>query len=360
MPSLFLVLFLLFLFFQASWCLLLPSSRLWLPAAQLRNAGARLKLSPRRDMKKDRGEEDKLSNYQENRRERPAAVGKETTFNTIARSVPFRNYLTAPIISIASIYLTQGLLGLTSLARTFLLKDSLGLDPSAAAALGGVFVIPWTIKPLYGIVTDTFPLFGSRRKSYLILGGLGAALSNLLLSFPSLRLSFASTSSQLLFVLFCAILSSGCIAMTDVVADSIVVEETRRVESAREGSPAELAKQEGSEEGEEMDGFQIPLTGPNLQSLCWGAAAVGGILSSYSSGELVDVVGPEGVYRWEPSASSGFSLSMAKLVFVGSFESFASFRSAISHFYITSSSPSPPSSSPKLGMPPFCLSWWPL
>ena len=154
--------------------------------------------------------------------------------------------------------------------------------------------------------------------------------------------------------------SYGDAAATDVVADSIVVEETRRVESAREGSAAELAKQEGSEEGEEMDGFQIPLTGPNLQSLCWGAAAVGGILSSYSSGELVDVVGPEGVYRWEPSASSGFSLSMAKLVFVGSFESFASFRSAISHFYITSSSPSPPSFSPKLGMPPFCLSWWPL
>jgi len=196
--------------------------------------------------------------------------------------LPFAAYLTPPILSIASIYLPQGLLGLTSLARTFLLKDSLHLDPATSSALGGLFVIPWTIKPLYGIISDTFPLFGSRRKSYLILGGLGAALSNLLLSFPALRSTFGE-GNEVLFVVACSIVGSGCIALTDVVADGIVVEETRRVEDDLAPPPPPSS---------------IPLTGPNLQSLCWGAAAFGGILSSYSSGSLVDTVGPEGVYRY--------------------------------------------------------------
>eukprot|EP00520_Triparma_pacifica_P019005 CAMPEP_0118669768 /NCGR_PEP_ID=MMETSP0785-20121206/21087_1 /TAXON_ID=91992 /ORGANISM="Bolidomonas pacifica, Strain CCMP 1866" /LENGTH=314 /DNA_ID=CAMNT_0006564493 /DNA_START=80 /DNA_END=1021 /DNA_ORIENTATION=- len=170
---------------------------------------------------------------------------------------------------------TQGLLSLTSLARTFLLKDSLHLEPAEAAALGGLFVIPWTIKPIYGILTDTFKLAGSRRKSYLILGGLGASLSNYLLSLPNLRLLF-NPQNQITFVVICAIVGSGCIALTDVVADGIVVEETRRVEDFRNKTEEDLAHSGGKGSNE------IPLTGPNLQSLCWGAAATGGILSSYS------------------------------------------------------------------------------
>lgn len=32
--------------------------------------------------------------------------------------------------------------------------------------------IPWMIKPLYGFVTDTFPVMGCRRRPYLIICGL--------------------------------------------------------------------------------------------------------------------------------------------------------------------------------------------
>ena len=34
----------------------------------------------------------------------------------------------------------------------------------------------------------------------------------------------------------------------------------------------------------------------SLQSLCWGSAAVGGVLSAYFSGSLVDAWGPRGVF----------------------------------------------------------------
>ena len=141
-------------------------------------------------------------------------------------------------------------------------------------------------------MSDSIPLFGSRRKSYLILAAIGAALANLLLSFPSLRSVFGE-DNQVWFVVSCAVFGSGCIAVTDVVADGIVVEETRRVEAELLPVAAETM---GEEEGLSLPRFE--LTGPNLQSLCWGSAAVGGILSSYSSGALVSQIGPEGVYRY--------------------------------------------------------------
>ncbi|GMH77968.1 hypothetical protein TL16_g07606, partial [Triparma laevis f. inornata] len=184
---------------------------------------------------------------------------------------------TPSILSISTIYLTQGLLSLTSLSRTFLLKDSLHLDPATATALSGIFVLPWTIKPLYGIISDTFPILGSKRKVYLLLAGIGASLANLGLSFPELRSVFGPENQVAIVVAF-SIFASGCIAVTDVVADSIVVEETRKVEG--------------------INNNEDKTAGPNLQSLCWGSAAVGGILSAYSSGQLIETIGPEGVYRY--------------------------------------------------------------
>jgi len=32
--------------------------------------------------------------------------------------------------------------------------------------------LPWIVKPFWGVLTDTVPLFGYRRKSYLILFGI--------------------------------------------------------------------------------------------------------------------------------------------------------------------------------------------
>jgi len=60
------------------------------------------------------------------------------------------------------------------------------LDVRAAAAqvalLTGISAAPWVMKPLYGFLSDTVPIFGYRRRSYLIICGiLGARL------FPAAR-----------------------------------------------------------------------------------------------------------------------------------------------------------------------------
>lgn len=86
------------------------------------------------------------------------------------------------IIAIVTIYFVEGALGLARLAQTYLLKDELSLGPAELAALTGIFALPWTIKPLYGFLSDGFPLFGYKRKSYLVVAGLLGATSYAVLS----------------------------------------------------------------------------------------------------------------------------------------------------------------------------------
>jgi folate/biopterin transporter len=70
------------------------------------------------------------------------------------------------------------------------------------------------------------------------------------------------------------LLSSACIAMSDVVADGIVVTRTRQA-----------ANQNNSQ-----------AVAGGLQSLCWGAAATGGLLSAYFSGSLLTVMSTRDVF----------------------------------------------------------------
>ena len=80
--------------------------------------------------------------------------------------------LTPTTYSIMVVYFVQGALGIAALARTYFLKDQLGLAPAEQAALMGVTTLPWVIKPVYGFLTDGLPIFGLRRKPYLVIGGL--------------------------------------------------------------------------------------------------------------------------------------------------------------------------------------------
>ncbi|KAF8392376.1 hypothetical protein HHK36_022718 [Tetracentron sinense] len=158
-------------------------------------------------------------------------------------------------IAVAMVYFVQGVLGLSRLAVSFYLKDDLHLDPAETAVISGVSALPWLVKPLYGFISDSFPLFGYRRRSYLVLSGLLGALSwSLMATFVDSKYSAA----------FCILLGSLSVAFSDVVVDSMVVERARGESQSTSGS---------------------------LQSLCWGSSAFGGIVSAYFSGSLVDSYG---------------------------------------------------------------------
>jgi len=199
---------------------------------------------------------------------------RETLKNTIFLGVD----PTPDVIAIATIYFVEGALGLARLAQTFLLKDELHLGPAELSALTGIFTLPWTIKPLYGFLSDGFPLFGYRRRSYLVLAGLTGFFSysavghNFWGLLDNTSRGGGDATMTLSYTVAALVLSSACIAVSDVVADGIVVQKTR-----------ESAKTDPSLAG-------------GLQSLCWGSAAVGGLLSAYFSGSLLETMKPQDIF----------------------------------------------------------------
>eukprot|EP00798_Chlamydomonas_sp_ICE-L_P004598 gene4599-14789_t len=148
--------------------------------------------------------------------------------------------------------------------------------------------MPWVVKPLYGFISDSIPLFGYRRRSYLVLCGLTGNTSLAASSHSGEHIinggphyghckSLGTAFSTLAWLLLATVVNTSSMAVltmvvaslgtafSDVVVDSIVVERARGEPQATSGS---------------------------LQSLCWGSSAVGSIASAYFSGSLVDAYGP--------------------------------------------------------------------
>jgi len=203
---------------------------------------------------------------------------------------------TPDLFAICTIYFVQGALGLARLAQTFLLKDEFHLGPAEMSATLGILVLPWTIKPLYGFLSDGFPIFGYRRRSYLVLAGIVGFLS-----YVSLALGLGGggdvlagsdigpNNMALTVALISLLLSSASIALADVVADGIVVQKTR--DAAMNGGDAAIAG--------------------GLQSVCWGSASIGALISAYFSGSLLEIMSPRDVFGIAsilPLAVGGMSL----------------------------------------------------
>ena len=68
-------------------------------------------------------------------------------------------------------YLNTGMKTMTSLAFLDLFKTKYMLEPSETQQLTAIMTLSWTPKLFYGIISDTFPILGTRKKSYIILMG---------------------------------------------------------------------------------------------------------------------------------------------------------------------------------------------
>ncbi|MEY2859072.1 MAG: hypothetical protein RLZZ74_3385, partial [Cyanobacteriota bacterium] len=173
----------------------------------------------------------------------------------------FSNEPTAELFGILTVYFVQGILGLARLAVSFFLKDDLGLSPAEVAALTGITALPWVIKPLFGFISDGLPILGYRRRPYLILSGLLGSASWLALA-TLVDNAFAAT----LVILF----TSLSVAISDVIVDSLIVERARSESLVQSGS---------------------------LQSLSWGASALGGLITAYFSGLLLQHLSSNQVFE---------------------------------------------------------------
>ena len=65
--------------------------------------------------------------------------------------------------------------GIVWVPLTHFLKETQGWGPTEISASLAVVDLPWVIKPLYGLLSDFVPLFGSRRRAWLLLASLAGS-----------------------------------------------------------------------------------------------------------------------------------------------------------------------------------------
>ncbi|MCS6942331.1 MAG: folate/biopterin family MFS transporter [Geminocystis sp.] len=178
----------------------------------------------------------------------------------IEEKLLFGNRLTPELVAILTVYFVQGILGLARLAVSFFLKDDLHLSPAQVSLLMGIAALPWVTKPLIGFFSDGRPIFGYRRRSYIVLSGFLGALA---------WLSLATIVNDLIGAIIAILGTSLSVAMSDVIVDSVVVERAKSESLAKAGS---------------------------LQSLTWGFSALGGIITAYFSGLLLEYLSNRQVF----------------------------------------------------------------
>lgn len=97
----------------------------------------------------------------------------------------------------------------------FLLKEHLHLNVEQVAGFFFWAMMPWNLKPFAGILTDAFPLFGTRRRHYMMLG---AALAGICWAIMSI------VPRQYNALLSAAILINVCIVVASTVMGGLMVE----------------------------------------------------------------------------------------------------------------------------------------
>ncbi|MBV8119055.1 MAG: MFS transporter [Alphaproteobacteria bacterium] len=122
----------------------------------------------------------------------------------------------------ALVYIVEGLGqtgGLIAQPLNYYLKQVFDWTPLQVTAGLTVLNLPWIIKPVYGIVSDFVPLFGYRRKAYLILANIAAAAAY----FWVTRLS---APRPLILVL---LLTAYAMAISSTLCGAVLVENGQRL-----------------------------------------------------------------------------------------------------------------------------------
>ncbi len=179
---------------------------------------------------------------------------------SLKQRVFFGNEPTPELIAILLVYFVQGILGLGRLAVSFFLKDELAMSPAEVSALLGIVAIPWMIKPLFGFISDGVPILGYRRRPYIIFSGILGAFS---------WVALAKWVHTPLEATVAIAISSLSVAISDVIVDSLIVQRVQKESVSSTGS---------------------------LQSLCWSASALGGLITAYFSGSLLETFSNQSVF----------------------------------------------------------------
>jgi MFS family permease len=122
----------------------------------------------------------------------------------------------------ALVYIVEGLGqtgGLIAQPLNYFLKERYGWTPVQVTAYLTVLNFPWIIKPVYGLVSDFIPLFGYRRKAYLVLANGAAAAAYF-------WVAWLTAPAEILFAL---LLTSYAMAASSTLSGAVLVENGQRL-----------------------------------------------------------------------------------------------------------------------------------
>jgi MFS family permease len=125
----------------------------------------------------------------------------------------------------AIVYVVEGLGqvgGLISQPLAYYLKETQGWTPLQVTASLSVITFPWIIKPLWGVISDFVPLFGYRRKAYLLLASLMAIAAYA-------GITQLTAPGPLISVL---LLSAYAMAITSTLCGAVLVENGQRLRAS--------------------------------------------------------------------------------------------------------------------------------
>eukprot|EP00418_Pyrodinium_bahamense_P063365 CAMPEP_0179087468 /NCGR_PEP_ID=MMETSP0796-20121207/39744_1 /TAXON_ID=73915 /ORGANISM="Pyrodinium bahamense, Strain pbaha01" /LENGTH=538 /DNA_ID=CAMNT_0020784977 /DNA_START=21 /DNA_END=1637 /DNA_ORIENTATION=+ len=146
-----------------------------------------------------------------------------------------------------------------NMARRVLFADVMKLDGATAGRYVAAAAFPWSIKPIFGMLSDAVPIFGYHRTSYIVIAGICG-----LVAWTSLGLLPLAGSAIVPFLL----LANISVCVPDIMIDA---------------KTAELSK-------------AAPEHAPGLQGLSWGAFGIGGLVTCSTAGLLVDILGPRTLF----------------------------------------------------------------
>ena len=162
-------------------------------------------------------------------------------------------------IFFSAVYFVQAAIGISALAQFLFTRNELGLNFIELGILAALPTISWSIKPIYGFLTDMVPIRGYRRRPYLHIMPLITIFSWLYI--------WQYADSFISYAIPIMIANIG-LGFTDVIADGLVVQQSDEKTAGR------------------------------YQSICWGALTVGAIISTFLSGLLLgrEIVGIRGMF----------------------------------------------------------------
>lgn len=178
-------------------------------------------------------------------------------------------------ILIPFVYFIAGATTLAGVAATFFYKETLGLSIPQTQIIASISIIPWSIKPLYGFLSDRCPIWKLRRKPYLALAGILSVIG---------YWSLATWVHDFRGAMLAVLLAGMGFALADVIVDGIVAERSRTQKVAGK-----------------------------LQTICRASLLLGALIVAYLSGILVELIGERNIF-WLTGSLPIFTILFAFLI----------------------------------------------